>query len=586
MEMFEPLRKAGYEERKSQIEMAEKVKELMEKGGVWMLEAPTGTGKTFAYLIPAILSGKKVLVSTYSKLLQEQLLKDVKELGRIYGKDIRVGVWKGVSSYICRVKLGEDYDPEIDMKAQEVEGDVLRMELDRETVKKYTVEDHQGCEGCTRKDCYYRMARARALSSDVTVVNHHVLASFPEVLKGYGLVIIDEGHEFPEVLIKAQSVEFSEKTIKEFLGREKVEEADLPEVLEELKMLLMNLERKAKDEIRYLLMGGGSITTATLNGIKRYAGFLPDFKEYEDVYIEEGYSELDKKIWKILGKIRKARNLKDRIEDYVKGKAGFERFVEEEKKWKKFRMVPLFADLKSFLGNEYPPVAFVSATLNRDYMEMMMSLEEENYEYFSFPPEWDYGFEIKVLDVHPKEEVWKEALVYAVDEAKKEFDRVIVLLTNREHLDLIDTPLKQGEAGLRVLLERFAERGGVLAGIGTFWKGIDVPGRKALVIGKLPFKNPEDTIHARRSKFLRDYYSSKMMWRYIKGIAKMDLKQGIGRLKRKREDTGTIYLVDNRVFKSFFKDFLDILSTYGNVNLLTYYTKPAISLKGGKDEAV
>ena len=576
MEMFEPLRKAGYEERKSQIEMAEKIKELMERGGVWMLEAPTGTGKTFAYLIPAILSGKKVLVSTYSKLLQEQLLRDVKELGRIYGKDIRVGAWKGVSSYICRVKLGEDYDPEIDMRAQEVEGDVLRMELDRETVKKYTVEDHQECEGCTRKDCYYRMARARALSADVAVVNHHVLATFPDVMRECGLVVIDEGHEFPEVLIEAQAIEFSEKTIKELLGRESTEETELPEVIEELELLLMSMKKRAKVEIGYLLSRGGSITTATYNGIKKYAGFLPDLEEYEDVYIEEGYSELDKKIWKILGRIRKAVNLKSKIEDYVKGKVGFEKFVEEGSKWRKFRMVPLFGNLKGFLKDEHPPIAFVSATLDRDYMKMMLSLEEGDYEHFSFPPEWDYGFEIKVLDVHPKEEVWKEALVYAVEEAKKEFDKVIVLLTNREHLDLIDTPLKQGGAGLRVLLERFAERGGVLAGVDTFWKGVDVPGRKALVIGKLPFKNPEDPLHARRSEFLRDYYGTKAMWKYIKGVAKMDLKQGIGRLKRRKEDAGTIYLVDNRVFKGFFRDFLDVLSSYGNVNLLTHYTNPAI----------
>jgi ATP-dependent DNA helicase DinG len=164
-----------------------------------------------------------------------------------------------------------------------------------------------------------------------------------------------------------------------------------------------------------------------------------------------------------------------------------------------------------------------------------------------------------------------------VRSAREEQGRVIVLLTNREHLDLVDTPFKQGSMPMGVMIERFKREGGVIAWVDTFWKGIDIPGNKALVISKLPFQNPEDTLHRKRCEFLKKAYGSGMMWRYIKGRAKMNLKQGIGRLKRKREDTGVIYLVDGRVKEKFFIEFLSLLKRYGSVSFVSYNTNPAVA---------
>jgi len=509
-------------------------------------------------------------------VLQDQLLRDIEKLREIYGLDVKPGVWKGVSSYICRVRLEENYDPEIAEKAGEVGGDVFLMDLGWEEIFDYTVADADECEGCTRKDCYYRVAKNRAVASDVIVVNHHVLVRSPFLIKACDLLVIDEGHEFPDILIEAQVVEFSEKTIRDILGPEKVEEKDLPEILEKLRSTLATLKKNAAVSVKEMLTAGGTITTATLFGIRKYLFFLPRVDEFPALSVVEGYSALDKRIWKVLRQVKKVQFLVHRIEAYLAARPGFERIVEEGK-WKKFRSVPLFGNLRRFLGEGKIPVAIVSATLDREYMEMMLSLEEGDYEYFSFPPEWEYGFEIKVVDVHPREDLWKDALRHAVELARSEYEKVIVLLTSKEHLDLIDTPLKQGSTGMKILLERFEKEGGVLAGADTFWKGIDVPGDKAVVIAKLPFHNPEDPLHAKRSEFLKNYYGEKMMWRYIKAVAKMDLKQGIGRLKRRREDTGTVYLVDNRVYRKFFSEFLNILGSYGNIGLLTFKTNPAIS---------
>lgn len=575
--MFEPLERAGYEDRRSQKAMAEKVKEVMDtKKKVVLLEAPTGTGKTFAYLVPAILSGKRVLVSTYTRLLQEQLLSDVKELSRIYGKEVSAGVWKGVSSYICLLKLEEDYDPEIGEEAFRCRGDIFRMSVPASRLKKYIVEDRDECEGCAREDCFYRLAKMSALRSQITIVNHHVIASFPSLLEHYELVVLDEGHEFPEVLIEAQTVSFSEKTIKEFLPVDKVDEKGLPEIYERLKEERVRVREATSEVIRKLLLVMGdeyTINWQSLFGIKKYAGFLPD---EDSLVVSDQYSELDREIWKAIKVSRKLEKLLSKIKDYLNGRRGFER-VTEEGKFRTFKLVPLFADLKAVLGEFHPPVVFVSATLDRDYMKTMLSLKENDFEYISFPSEWSYNLEIKVVDVSPHEEEWERALIETVVVARKEFEKVIVLLTNKEHLKLVDTPLKQGEMAMKIMVERFKEEGGVLAGADTFWKGIDIPGRKALVIGKLPFRNPDDVIHKKRCEFLENYYGKEVMWKYIKGVAMMNLKQGIGRLKRGREDTGTIYLVDNRVMKGFFRDFLSLLSSYGTVRFSSLATKSAIA---------
>lgn len=560
VKMFEPLLEAGYERRRSQEEMAGKIVKLMREGGIYMLEAPTGTGKTFAYLIPVILSGKRVLVSTYSRLLQEQLLEDIRKISDIYRIPVSAGVWKGVSSYVCKVKLEEENDEELKRLSEEKGGDIFKISFCGDRIREYTVEDAEECNGCTREDCYYRRAKAFALSSDVTVVNHHILAKFPSLFSGYDLVVIDEGHEFPEVLVEAQTLSFSEKTIKEYINTD-VCEKDLPGILELLKGISVHLKLHSREEIDELLSSfrGETITSATLSGIRRYVDYEP-----RDVTVKEGYSVLDRKIWKILNRVRRLEELMEKIKVYSAGAEGYERIVEEGR-WKTFKMVPLFADFKTFLGRSDVPVAFVSATLDRDYMEMMLGLEEGDYEYFTFPQEWEYNFEIEVVDVHPDDRDWEYALIYAINSAGREYEKVIVLLTNREHLNFVDTPLKQNCAGLKDLIDRFRKEGGILAGTDTFWKGIDVPGKKAIVIGRIPFKNPEDRIHAKRCEFLRSYYGKEEMWRYIKGIAKINLKQGIGRLKRRKEDTGKVYIVDNRVFKDFFGDFLSLLSYYGEV---------------------
>ena len=559
--MFDKLREHGYERRESQERMGRDIEEFLgSKERILFAEAPTGTGKTFAYLIPCLLSGKKIVVSTYSKALQRQLLGDIEELKRIYGLERSVGVWKGVSSYVCREKLEEELSGgsgearEVAERAEAREGDVEDIDLPSEVIRKYTVEDRDECGGCTRKDCWYLRAKKKALLSDITVLNHHAFMVEPNVWSHADVVIIDEAHEFPEVYCEALATEFSEKEIKRFLPWEgDIEEKNLGKVLEELKKVYEEKRKEAKKRVSEILPSRPSITEITLRGLKKYAGV-----DVEDAVIIEGYSRLDRRIWRELRGVKKLGKLIEAIENYLIPGRGYVSFRDKGK----FRKISLF-------GNVPPAkkIVFVSATLDEEYMTMMLSLEEGDYLFRRYEKEWNWDLDIRLVDVNPKEERWKDVLKNCISRARDLHEKVIVLLTAREHLSFVDTPLKQGTFPVSVLVEKFKEEGGVLAGADTFWKGIDIPGRKGLVISKIPFTNPEDKLHALRCKFLEEYYGKEAKWRFIKAKARMNLKQGIGRLKRRKEDTGTVWFLDNRVLKPFFKEFLCILRNYGGVKV-------------------
>ena len=560
--MFEKLREHGYERREAQEKMGRDIKEFLEgEGKILFTEAPTGTGKTFAYLIPCLLSGKKVVVSTYSKALQRQLLGDIEEVKRIYGIDSRVGVWKGVSSYVCKVKLEEELSGgseearEVAVKAEAGEGDAEVLDLPLEVLERYTVRDRDECGGCTRKDCWYLKAKRKALLSDITVLNHHAFMTEPDPWSCADVVIVDEAHEFPEVYCEALSTEFTEREIKRYIEWEgDIEDKDLGKVLGELKKVYEEKRREAGEKIRKILPSVPEVTEITLRGLRKYAGV-----EVDNAVVIDGYSKLDRKIWRELGKVKRLLKLIESIEDYLMPEKEYVSFKDEKGRFKK---VPLFAKV--------PPVkkiVFVSATLDEEYMAMMLSLDEGDYVFRRYEREWNWNLDVRLVDVNPKEERWKEAVRNCVSRAKDTYEKVIVLLTAKEHLSLVDTPLKQGLMPVPVLVEKFKEEGGILAGVDTFWKGIDVPGDKGLVISKIPFTNPEDRLHALRCEFLEKYYGRETKWRFIKAKAKMNLKQGIGRLKRRREDTGTVWFLDNRVLKPFFREFLHVLKDYGEVKV-------------------
>ena len=234
-----------YEHRPGQVQMALSVANAMESGRHLCVEAGTGTGKTLAYLLPAIFSGKRVVVSTATKNLQEQLFqKDIPFLEKALKQKFSVCDMKGRSNYLCLNRLEaiqnaaylfSPHDPEylkkIKIWARQTEtGD--RAELatlpENLTLWQHIDARREACEGrkCRNfENCFVTLVRQRALESDIVIVNHHLFFAdlalrqedFGKVLPDYSNVIFDEAHEIEDVATQYFGVRISNYRINEFI---------------------------------------------------------------------------------------------------------------------------------------------------------------------------------------------------------------------------------------------------------------------------------------------------------------------------------------------------------------------------------
>jgi|GEM_PF-7059026 len=565
-QVYRKLEEAGYERRRSQMLFMEAIWDFLTSDKkILMIEAPTGTGKTFGYLIPLLLSGRRIIVSTHTKVLEHQLMDDVKRIMEIFGLERKVGLLKGVSSYVCKQKLHlakeeliEGNWEEVQEEARKCNGDLMEINLPPSVVQPFVVTSREECGSCNLHDCYYITARDRALDAEVLITNHHIIAQMPAVIKEADIVVFDEAHELPDTLVSAQSVDFTERTIREYVDVEKIDEDDLPEIYGLLKKEVYPSEvSRAVREVTKVT-SAVSISRDVATQVQAVLGIAVD----RDRILDEP-SAADDKVIKILRRIVTLRNLLFKMKRYLEDLPGYVRYSEETKSGKRFIRAPLFPELFRLTGQT--KTILVSATLERTFMELVLSLDPDDYSYTSIPPEWEYDFKVRVYDVRPQDGEWSKTLEQAVRDARQEYDKVMVLVTNVEHLKYVDADLVQGSAPLTRLIKTFKSRGGVLAGADVFWKGIDVPGNKAIVMSKLPFPNASDPVHQERCRFLDENYGEKIRWEYVTSWALMKLKQGIGRLKRSKNDTGTVYLVDNRIFNPFFRKFYHVLSRYGKV---------------------
>ncbi|HXQ64390.1 MAG TPA: ATP-dependent DNA helicase, partial [Steroidobacteraceae bacterium] len=219
----------GFRPRRGQLAMAQAVAETLDAGGALVVEAGTGTGKTFAYLVPALYSGRRVIVSTGTRNLQDQLFhRDLPLLGRALGRPVRIVLLKGRANYLCRhrlaVALAAPDLPGLGRARQRTlarierwsrttdSGDIGELESipDNDPVWVTATSTRENCLGqdCPEfRSCHVVKARREAQAADLLIVNHHLLLAdmalreegFGELLPGADAVILDEAHQFPEV---------------------------------------------------------------------------------------------------------------------------------------------------------------------------------------------------------------------------------------------------------------------------------------------------------------------------------------------------------------------------------------------------
>jgi len=598
----------GFQPRTQQQEMAEAVEKTIADYGTLICEAGTGTGKTFAYLVPALLSGQKVVVSTGTKNLQDQLFqKDLPLVRKALSVPVQTALLKGRSNYLCLYRLavteqeGRFASKEMTHQLRMVRewsgrtssGDITEfLDIGEDSplwpMVTSTTDNCLGSECPSFNDCHVMKARRDAGSADVVVVNHHLLMAdmvlredgFGELLPSANAYIIDEAHQLPEIatnffgltLSGRQLIELAKDTIAEFhtsAGDSKslVKMADA-------------LEYAVRD-FRLVLGNEGQRQ--------------PWSQACRDARVEERLDELHDAMVA----------LRDELERLAERSKGLENCLERcdlllsrielfqgEQKGDQVYWLDVYS--KSFvlcctplsvaepfqkrMQENKAAWIFTSATLSVagrfDHYADQLGLQEAQ------TAQWDSPFDFRSHALfyappdmpEPNSPQYVEAVVEAaipVLEASR--GRAFLLFTSHRALKRaaellqgrIDYPmLVQGDYPRSELLRLFREKGNaVLLGTGSFWEGIDVRGEalSCVIIDKLPFAAPDDPVLQARADALRAKGGNPFMDFQVPQ-AVITLKQGVGRLIRDVNDRGVMVLCDPRLIsKPYGQVFLNSL---------------------------
>lgn len=598
---------AGFAYRPQQMEMAQRVAEVLERGEVLICEAGTGTGKTFAYLVPALLSGRKVIISTGTRNLQDQLFhRDLPLVREALALPTRVALLKGRSNYLCRHRLqitlseGRLGSREMVDQLMQVQrwsgrtrdGDISELTELAEQARIWplvtsTSDNCLGQECPVYDDCHLVEARRRAQEADMVVINHHLMCAdfslreegFGELLPQADCFVVDEAHQLPEVASNFFGTTVSGRQLLELVRDTETEylkdAGDLQEIPEQAAAL-----GKTVRDLRLLFgldsrRGAWSEIAAdkrVIAALQRVRSCLDQLAALLDAVQGRG-----KGLDSCLARCRKTGEALSGLFDREQEDQEI-RWFETQRQSFRLNSTPLqIADLFQVqMARHQGSWIFTSATLavgdSFGHFQRQLGLESAQ------TARWDSPFD------YPSQALWfvprglpdprSDGFTAAVVELAQEVleasgGRAFLLFTShralREAADLlsarIDYPiLVQGSAPKDELLERFRRLGNaVLLGSASFWEGVDVRGDalSCVIIDKLPFASPGDPVLQARIDALRRAGGNPFMEFQVPQAA-IALKQGGGRLIRDAGDRGVLVVCDPRLLKKGYgQRFLD-----------------------------
>ncbi len=586
----------GFAPRESQIRMAQAVEQALAQKNSLVIEAGTGIGKTLAYLVPAILSGERVIISTGTKNLQDQLFfRDLPLVVKALGETIKTALLKGRSNYLClhrmlmaraegRLPSREavaELEAVIDWSAKTIDGDlsISSAVTEESGLLPLVTSTADNCLGsaCPQfEECYVARARREAQDADIVVVNHHLLfadmaikqSGFGEVLPGASAFIVDEAHQAPETASRFFSMTLSAHQVHELCRDFLAESVEVPgamgilrepvaDCLQKLKEIqLVISERMPERGTWQELMRDEPVRTA-LQELDRSIHGLND--AVNDMYGSARGMD---------GCIERLRDLQLRLDRFDSGQSDGEvRWFEKRGRGFAIHITPLEVStpFNAFRDKMDAAWLFTSATLavgsDFGHFTQQMGLIDAQTLFLDSP--FDYpNNALMWLPEHlpePSDTEFVPALLEIVIpllEASR--GRAFLLFTSHRNLrraaellaDRVSFPLfVQGEQPRSVLLEQFRDSGeGVLLGSSSFWEGVDVIGDALIlvVIDKLPFAAPDDPVMEARSELLRKSGGNPFTQLYLPQ-AVMALKQGAGRLIRDVNDRGVLVICDPRI---------------------------------------
>jgi ATP-dependent DNA helicase DinG len=590
----------GYRPRPQQLEMARAVAEAIARRSVLVAEAGTGTGKTFAYLIPALLSGGKVVISTGTKTLQDQLFqKDLPAVRDALKVPVTVAILKGRANYVChhhleraahegRFMSRDDarHLPRIQaFAANSASGDKNELASVPESagIWSHVTSTRDNCLGqeCPAfKECFVMEARKRAMAADVVVVNHHLFFAdlwlrdegVAELLPACNTVVFDEAHQLPETaslffgetLSSGQIIELARDSTAEALAAAK-DFAALPEAASALEKAARDLRLVFAEESGKLAWPRVKAMPAFEDVLKRLSETAATLFALLESQAEraEGLENCRQRAAELVQRLKRWQGEED---------DAFVRWAEILNQGVQLNATPLsVADVfKKQLEGAARAWIFTSATLavKGDFSHYRNALGLTEADTGCWDSPFDYPAQA-VLYVpkglpEPNSRGHTEAVVEAaLPVLKASRGRAFLLFTSLRAMKLaherltdalaqegLEYPvLVQGEAPRAELLERFRRLGNaVLLGSQSFWEGVDVRGEalSLVVIDKLPFAPPDDPVLAARIERLNRAGGNAFM-EYQLPHAAITLKQGAGRLIRSESDHGVLMICDPRL---------------------------------------
>ncbi len=597
----------GYEERPAQRRLSESVADVLDNGGLLLAEAGTGTGKTLAYLLPAVQADRRVVISTGTKNLQEQLVqKDLPLLARALGRELNVAVMKGRANYLCLLRFSSFGKAGSFKRREEIpvyqaveawatttatgdRAEVADMPDSVEFWREVSAAS-ENCIGtsCSLFDaCFVTRMRQRALEADLVVVNHHLLCAdlavkdgnYGSVIPAYDTLILDEAHLIEDVATQYFGVQVSSHKIEELVRdveRElKAASLDARELRAEAEGLRVRSERFFARLLRSRLgrLAPGWMNEAAaeeslgllerLEGLRTALLALPDRPE--------PLTGLASRTLALTGEV--AFLMRAESDDHVY-------FVETRGRGVFLRAMPIDVSgrLKQLLFSQMRAAVLTSASLAVDggfsYMKDRLGIEPSDELLLASP----FRYEEQALLYVPKdmpEPLSPEFVDHAAEEVERLLKlsrgRAFVLFTSYANMNAVAERIAgrisypiliQGEAPKAQLLDAFrATPHAVLLATASFWQGVDVAGEQlsCVIVDKLPFASPGDPVVAARIERLRAR-GHNAFGEYQVPVAVLMLKQGLGRLIRTASDHGILAVLDSRlVRKSYGRRFLESL---------------------------
>ena len=593
--------------------MAEAVAEAIANSDKLVVEAGTGTGKTFAYLIPALMSGRKTIISTGTKALQDQLYhRDLPLVGKAIGRPVTTALLKGRANYLCPQRLDQVTDPapallddinEVrEWRYRTTSGDIAELTVVTEDSPIWplvtsTADNCLGQKCPEYSNCFVVKARKAAQEADLVVVNHHLLLAdlamkeegFVEFLPSADAIILDEAHQVPDLAVQFFGVTLGSRELERLVDEARAAtlpftQPELNRRIDALQTAIRNLRADApRKEGRYELT---EVLTELRAPLAALANTLDDvhiaLAELADASID-----LEKIHEQLVGMAERLTILAS--DDTWDGL----RWLEIHPRSLRLNLTPLdvSSKLRALIDNGFQSWIFTSATLavGEDFslfgsrmglagvagltFPSPFALEQNGLIYLpeDLPQPSDPGHTDAMLEaVTPLLDLATGGMFClftshrALNKAKQWFKSHKSALGGR-------TLLAQGDAPRDDLLRRFRKMGdAVLLGTGSFWEGVDVrgPALSVVAIDKLPFASPADPLMMARLEYLRRQGANGFMEHQLP-LAVLALKQGAGRLLRDHTDYGVVVLCDPRITsKRYGKMFLQCLEPMPSTSAL------------------